>query len=96
MIHYPVFARLVGESSEGFVQVDWESADGKKSLPPIIDQEIDCDADGAADFHVRFDTAQRSAVVTPLRPDVLGLNAVFNFSDTHRAVRVSLRNTKKD
>ncbi len=89
-IHRPVFASLIGESAEGFVQIDWAPPEGK-SLPAIIDQDIDYDGDGAADFHIRLDTQTSAVSLNPLSPHVLSVEEVLDFG-RDRAVRIVLRN----
>jgi len=58
-IHRPVFQALIGERSEGFVQVDWAPAD---SLPAVLDEEIDYDRDGVGDFRIRLEGEKEEAV----------------------------------
>jgi len=53
-IHRPVFDGLIGERKHGYVQVKWQPIDG--NLPDVIDEPIDVDADGTADFKVHLDT----------------------------------------
>ena len=67
-VHRPVFDALIGERQEGFVQVAWRPPE---ALPARIDEEIDADADGQADFRVELDTATRKATLTPYSPNVL-------------------------
>jgi len=90
-IHRPVFDALIGERREGFVQVAWRPPE---TLPARIDEPIDADGDGQADFRVELDTAARQATVTPLSPDVLELDGVYNL-DTTLAIRVKLRNPRR-
>lgn len=91
-IHRPVFASLIGESSEGFVQIDWAPPEGK-SLPPVFDQDIDYDGNGTPDFHVRFDTRTNSVTMRPLSPNVVSVEEVLNFG-SDRAVRIRVRNPR--
>ena len=52
-VHRMVFDdTLIGERKKGFIQVDWGPLDG---LPVRIDEEIDADGDGQADFGVQVD-----------------------------------------
>lgn len=90
-IHRPVFDALIGEHKEGFIQVAWRKAD---MLPAQLDESIDFDSDGQADFHVVLDPATRQVTLTPLSPNVIGLKGVYKLSDT-LAIRVMLRNPKK-
>jgi hypothetical protein len=89
-IHRPIFDALIGETKEGFIQVAWRKAD---ALPAQINEAIDFDADGQADFHVSLDTATRQATLTPLTQNVLGLKGVYSLGET-LAIRVTLRNPK--
>lgn len=90
-IHKPVFQALIGERSEGFVQVDWAPAD---SVPSGLEDAIDYDGDGAVDFLVRLDTGRGLAEVTPVAPAVLGLRGTYRLDDGW-AVRVNVRNTQR-
>lgn len=64
-IHEPVFSALIGESKEGFVQVEFFPADSvsavedkpvSSSLPRQITEKIDYNLDGAIDFILIIDT----------------------------------------
>ena len=90
-VHRPVFDALIGEHREGFVQVAWRPA---AALPARIGEEIDANADGRADFRIALQTATRQATLTPLSPDVLGLEGVYRLGDT-LAIRVRLRNPRR-
>jgi hypothetical protein len=90
-VHRPVFDALIGERREGFIQVAWRPPE---ALPTRIDEAIDANADGLADFRVDIDTAARKATVTPLSPDVLELEGVYNLGKT-LAIRVRLRNPRR-
>jgi hypothetical protein len=89
-IHEPVFAALVGESREGFVQVYF----GPKAAVEHIDAEIDYDGDGAADFRVQWDPSTTEATLTPYSPLVLGLEGTYELNEGY-AVRVNLKNPQK-
>ena len=89
-IHEPVFAALLGESREGFVQVDF----GPKSAVGIIDAEIDYDDDGVADFRVGWDTATMDATLTPYSDLVRGLEGTYELNEGY-AIRVNLKNPRK-
>lgn len=90
-IHRPVFQALVGERSEGFVQVDWAPAD---SIPVGLEDSIDYDGDGAVDFVVRLDTDKGQAELTTVGSDVLGLRGTYRLDDVW-AVRVNVRNKNR-
>lgn len=87
-IHHPVFRGLLGERDEGFVQVDWIP---KISTPVRIDEPIDFDADGSADFLIQWAPRTEPPTLTPLRSAVLGLRSHHELSDRF-AIRVNLRN----
>ena len=90
-VHRPVFDALLGERKAGFVQVAWRPADG---LPARIDEEIDADADGQADFRIELETATEQASLTPYSPNVLELEGVYDLGET-LAVRVRLENPRR-
>ncbi len=90
-IYRPVFDALIGETREGFIQVGWRPAN---ALPSRIDEAIDFDADGQADFHIAIDTATRQATLTPASPNVLSLQGVYRIGES-LAIRVELKNPKK-
>jgi len=90
-VHRPVFDALIGEHKEGFVQVAWRPAD---ALPARIDEEIDADADGQADFRIELETAARQATLTPYSPDVMELEWVYDLGETI-AIRVTLKNPRQ-
>jgi hypothetical protein len=89
-IHETVFPTLLGESREGFVQVDF----GPKSTVGQIDAEVDYDNDGAVDFRVQWDTATMDATLTPYSPLVFGLDGTFELEKAY-ALRVNLKNPRK-
>ena len=90
-VHRPVFDALIGERKEGFIQVAWRPPD---ALPARIDEEIDTDADGRADFRIELETATRQASLTPYSPNVVELEGVYRLSET-LAVRVKLKNPRR-
>ena len=61
------------------------------SLPAQIDEEIDADGNGEADFRVEVDTAGKESKLTPYAPWVLQLEGTYRLEDS-LAVRVFLRN----
>ena len=77
-----------GERKEWFVQVDWTPLG---TLPAQIDEEVDVDGDGQADFRVEWDTGSDQATLTPYASWVLGLEGTYRLEDA-LAVRVTLRN----
>jgi hypothetical protein len=90
-VHRPVFDALIGEHKEGFVQVAWRPDD---ALPARIDEEIDADADGQADFRIELDTATQQASLTPYSPNVIELEGVYDLGET-LAIRVALKNPRQ-
>jgi hypothetical protein len=88
-IHEPVFAALIGESKEGFVQVTF----GPKVAARQIDADIDYDNNGAADFRLQWDTASGEPIIHSYAPHVVGLEASYELQDTY-AIRVHLLNQK--
>ncbi len=90
-VHRPVFDALFGEHKEGFVQVGWAPPD---ALPARIDEEIDADADGRADFRIELDTGTRQATLTPYTPQVIDLEGVYHLGKS-LAIRVALKNPRR-
>jgi hypothetical protein len=90
-VHRMVFDALIGERKEGFVQVDWLPPHG---LPARIDEEIDADGDGQADFRVEVVTATQEVTLTPYAPWVLELEGIYGLEDS-LVVRVTLRNPSR-
>ncbi|MBN1661402.1 MAG: hypothetical protein JXA93_23625 [Anaerolineae bacterium] len=90
-VHRQVFDALIGEHKEGFIQVDWQPED---ALPARIDEEIDIDADGQADFRVDLDTATRQASLTPYAPNVLDVEWVYDLGE-RLALRVRIENPRR-
>jgi hypothetical protein len=86
-----VFDALIGERKEGFIQVGWTPPD---SLPAYIDEEVDADGDGEADFRVEVNTANKASTLTPYAPWVLELEGTYRLEDS-LAVRVFLRNPSR-
>jgi hypothetical protein len=90
LIHRKVFDGLVCERSKGFAQVDWTPLD---ALPSTIDEQIDLDGDGQADFRIELDTQTGKANLTASSSRVLGLERSYLLKKAW-AVRVSLSNTQ--
>jgi len=88
-VHRMVFDDvLIGERKEGFIQVNWTPLD---RLPARIDEEIDADGDGQADFRVEVDTANKETTLTPYASWVLGLEGTYE-PEGSLMIRVRLRN----
>ena len=90
-VHRMVFDALIGERKRGFVQMDWVPPD---ALPAHIDEEIDADGDGQADFRVEVDTANKETTLTPYASWVLEVDGTYRLKDS-LAVRVILRNPSR-
>lgn len=89
LIHRPVFDALIGERSEGFIQLNWEPLAG---LPPVIEESIDYTGDGKADFSVRIDTKTGEASLTPINPMVISIKKTAKL-DNGWVMRVQLSRT---
>jgi hypothetical protein len=87
-IHKPVFMGLVGETSTGFVQVDWAPRD---NVPAVLDEEIDYDNDGKIDFRLTWNVGSGEIVLVPHSPAVLGLEGKYQLKEAW-AVRVTIKN----
>jgi hypothetical protein len=85
----PVFDGLIGPRATGFVLVEWQPVAGA-TLPPRIQESVDYDGDGAADFTVDLDVAALRATLTAKSRRVLGIERVYDLK-AERAVRVRLR-----
>lgn len=90
-VHRMVFDALIGERKDGFIQVGWAPPD---DLPAHIDEEIDADGDGKADFRIQVDTAKKESTLTPYAPWVLELEGTFLIED-ELMVRVLLENPSR-
>jgi len=86
LIHRPVFDGLFGPRTSGFVQVNWEPASG---LPTTLEERIDYDRDGNADFLIRLDPSTGEAQLTAYSRAVKGIEQVYRLRNGW-AVRVSL------
>jgi hypothetical protein len=69
-IHKPVFAALIGESSKGFVQLDWN---WKDSIPVVIADSIDYDQDLTPDFIIGIDPSTEKLQLESLNEVVKGI-----------------------
>lgn len=90
-INKPVFAALIGESSEGFVQVKFSDS---IQLPKIIKHEIDYNNDGSPDFILNVNTISGNTKLEPLNKNVIAL-IVSSKVKNDWIVRVRLLNKKK-
>jgi hypothetical protein len=87
-VHRMVFDGFLGQRREGFVQVDWAPLD---NLPAQIEEEVDADQDGRADFKVQVDTAGGSATLSSQADWVVGVEGPHSREES-LAVRVHLKN----
>jgi len=87
-VHRPVFDGLIGERSEGFVQVDWKPADG---LPPLVTESVALS--GSDLVSIRLDTRTGSAAIASSDTAVLGLDRTYRLKNGW-AVRVSLHKAR--
>jgi hypothetical protein len=86
-MHRPVFDSLVGQTKEGFVQINWEPAAG---LPQIIREGFDYNQDGKDDFIVTLNTTTGETTLTKNSPDVFNIGKVYRLKNGW-AVRVLLK-----
>jgi hypothetical protein len=89
-VHRMVFDALIGETKTGFIQVGWAPPEG---LPAEIDEEIDANGDGQADFRVSVDTTNKTSTLEGYAPWVLEMEGTYRLK-TELAVRVRLSNPK--
>ena len=93
LLRRPVFDGLLGERSEGFVQIDWVPKD-QQTLPALIEEDFDIDGDGTGDFGVRLDTVAARTDLIKKQPWVLNADNVISV-DKEQILRVRLRNPRK-
>ena len=86
-LHRPVFDALIGQTKEGFIQINWEPAAG---LPQIIREGFDYNQDGKDDFIVTLNTATGETMLTKNSPDVLDIGKSYRLKNGW-AVRVLLK-----
>jgi hypothetical protein len=90
-IHKPVFEALIGESSRGFVQLDWNWND---SIPVPVTDTIDFNMDNETDFIIKIDPSNENLQIVSLRDAVGGIEASAR-TENGWIVRVGLVNEKK-
>ena len=88
--HRAVFDALIGQRSEGFVQLDFSPLN---SLPKTINEDIDFDLDGNMDFHVEYSVPTNTAVFTSFTPRAVSVAGCYVLKE-RRAVRIKLQNAK--
>jgi hypothetical protein len=89
LVYRPVFDGLIGQRSTGLVQIKWQPKDA--NLPETIDEQIDFDQDGKADFQVQLNTGTDVTTLEPLDRRVLSAEKIIRVDNT-RIMRVNLRN----
>jgi thiol:disulfide interchange protein len=89
LIHQAVFQDLLWQRSRGFIQIDWQPQKGV--LPEVIDEAIDYDQDGNADFRIQLNTQTDTAKLIILNYHVMGIEHIYKV-ENERIVRIGLRN----
>ena len=92
LIRRPVFEALIGESSEGFVQINWVFMKGGdfKDLPNPIVEKIDYNLDEKDDFEINLNTHTGVASLKAINPAVVSVMLTCKLSDGWVA-RIDLR-----
>jgi len=90
-IHEPVFEALIGESSKGFIQLDWI---WKDSIPVPVKDSIDFNMDDHIDFIVGIDPLSNQVQLDPLQPFVEEITEEARIENGW-IVRIGLINEKK-
>lgn len=85
-IHRPVFDALIGQTKEGFIQINWEPAAG---LPQVISEGFDYNNDGKEDFVVTLNTATGETTLAKNNSAVLDIGKSYRLKNGW-AVRVLL------
>jgi len=91
-IHEPVFEALIGESSKGFIQLDWI---WKDSIPVPVKDSIDFNMDDHIDFIISIDPLSERVHLDSLQPFVEEITNQARLEDGW-IVRVGLINEKKE
>jgi hypothetical protein len=86
-MHRPVFDALIGQTKEGFIQINWEPAAG---LPQIINENIDYNGDGKDDFIITLNTGTGETALTKNNSSVLDIEKSYHLRNGW-AVRVLLK-----
>ncbi|MBN1438958.1 MAG: hypothetical protein JW929_06060 [Anaerolineales bacterium] len=81
----------IWETAGGFVKVDWTPRD---AAPEVIDEEVDYDGDGLADFRVVWDTRSGDIALFPFADNVLYLEGKYQLRDAW-AIRVWVKNPNR-
>jgi hypothetical protein len=88
LIHRLVFDGLIRERNTGFVQIEWKPKDA--NLPELIDEQIDFDKDGKADFQVQLNTSTNATTLKRLDSRVVSVDSVIKVQNV-RILKVNLR-----
>jgi len=96
LIHRPVFEALIGESAEGFVQVNWVfmKGGGFEDLPNPIVEKVDFDLDEKDDFEINLNTQTGDASLIAYNSSVVSVLLTSKLSDGWVA-RINLLNKGK-
>jgi len=90
-IHEPVFEALIGESTKGFIQLEWIWTD---SIPVTVKDSIDFNMDDHIDFIIGIDPLSNQVHLDPLQPFVEEITDEAQLEDGW-IVRIGLVNEKK-
>lgn len=85
-VNHPVFRRLLGDTSDGFVQLHYIPQTG---LPAMIQEQVSVDG---YRFTVAVDTAKLTAQLVDSDGYASKAEWVYRFSDNSVAVRIDLKN----
>lgn len=85
----PVFDALIGETREGFIQLEWQG-----SLPAVLQETVPLYNDAASGFTVRLSTAVPAAELTAPGKLATGIRECVK-TEQGIIVRVTLRNPAK-
>ena len=86
-IHRPVFDALIGQTKEGFIQINWEPSAG---LPQVVSEGFDYKNDGKEDFIITLNTSTGKATLAKNNPAVLDIGNLYRLRNGW-AVRVLLK-----
>jgi len=86
-LHRPVFDTLIGQTKEGFVQINWDPTAG---LPPEIRESVDYNGDGKEDFIIALNSATGEAKLMAANPAVLSIDKAYRLRNGW-AARVRLK-----
>ena len=92
LVHRPIFDGLIGQRSTGFVQIRWQPKEA--NLPEAIDEPVDFDADGKADFRVQLNTRTDAVALEPLSHHILSTGKIIKVENA-RILRVYLRRVSR-